>query len=174
MIRLETQRLILRDHVRADLEPFCVMESDAEYRWPQGVHPREELERSFREVWLRPKALGLWATESRATGLYVGRCGLYPHRTDAGVIVPRELAFGVYIARAEWGRGLATEAGRALIAFAFDSLDVVRIRAGVHRDNSRSRRVVEKLGFTLTGSVVDSVSPALDYELANPARHGAA
>ena len=168
MIRLVTPRLTLRDHEPGDLEPFCAMESDAEYRWPQAVHPREVLERSFRETWLRPKALGLWATESRATGCYIGRCGLYPHRTDAGVLVPDELTLGFYLARAEWGRGYATEAGRALIAHAFESLDVRRIHAGVHRHNARSRRVIEKLGFTLVGPVADNGSPALDFELDNP------
>ena len=171
MIRLETPRLILRDHEPADLEPFCAIESDEAYRWPQAVHPREELERSFREVWLRPKPLGLWATECRATGRYIGRCGLYPHRTEAGVIVPRELTFGVYLARAEWGRGFATEAGRALITHGFGSLDAERIHAGVHKENARSRRVLEKLGFTLTAPV-DESSPALDYVLDNPAQPG--
>ena len=174
MIRLETPRLILRDHEPRDLEPYCAIESDVEYRWPQAVHPREVLERSFREVWLRPKPLGLWATECRATGRYIGRCGLYPHRTDAGVVVPGELTFGVYLARTDWGRGFATEAGRALIEWAFVSLAVRRIHAGVHRENARSRRVIEKLGFTLTGPVVDTGSPALDYELDNPARTDAA
>ena len=48
MIVIETERLLFRDHVEADLEPFCEMESDADYRRPQKVHPRAELERSFR------------------------------------------------------------------------------------------------------------------------------
>jgi hypothetical protein len=47
MIRLETERLLLRDHEPQDLEPFCEIESDPEYRQPRPVHPREELERSF-------------------------------------------------------------------------------------------------------------------------------
>src|SRR5687768_6282799 len=102
MIRLETSRLILRDHEPNDLEAFCAIESDPEYRWPQVVHPREVLERSFREAWLRPTPLGLWATECRATRRYIGRCGLYPHRTEAGAVVPRELTLGLYLARTEW------------------------------------------------------------------------
>ena len=167
MIRLETPRLILRDHEPRDLEPYCAMESDAEYRGPQPVHPRETLERSFQETWLQPKALGMWATECRVSGEYIGRCGVYPYRTEAGVIVPRELTLGFYLSRAEWGRGYATEAGRALIEYAFGSLGVLRIHAGVHRENARSRRVIEKLGFTLVGSIIGS--PALDFELDNPA-----
>jgi RimJ/RimL family protein N-acetyltransferase len=174
MIRLETSRLILRDHEVSDLEAFCAIESDSEYRSPQVVHPRQELERSFREAWLPPKPLGLWAVECRATSRYVGRCGLYPHRTDAGVIVPRELALGFYIARPEWGRGFATEAGRALIAYAFGALGARRIHAGVHRENVRSLRVVATLGFAFVGPDANPGSPALEYEINNPAPDGAA
>ena len=174
MIRLETPRLILRDHEIDDLEAFCAIESDAEYRWPQVVHPRAELERRFREAWLPPKTLGLWAVEERGARRYIGRCGLYPHRTEAGIVVPGELTLGFYIARAEWGRGLATEAGRALITYAFGSLGTRKIHAGVHRENSRSRRVVEKLGFTLIGPDPNPGSPALEYELDNPGAEGAA
>ena len=54
---LETERLLFRDHEDADIEPYCEMESDPEYRAPQRVHPREELERSFREGWLSPKPM---------------------------------------------------------------------------------------------------------------------
>lgn len=168
MIRLETARLVLRDHEPQDLEPYVAIESDPEYRRPQAVRPRVELERGFREL-LVPKSLALWATELRATGRYIGRCGLYPRRTDAGIIVPRELELGYYIGRPEWGRGFATEAGQALVAYAFGSLGALRIHAGVHRDNARSRRVVEKLGFTLIGPDPNPDSPALEYALDNPA-----
>ena len=58
MLRLETERLLFRDHEERDLEPYCEIESDPEYRWPQVVHPRAELERSFREGWLPRKAMG--------------------------------------------------------------------------------------------------------------------
>jgi hypothetical protein len=62
LITLETDRLWFRDHEPGDLEAFCEMESDSEYRRPQRVHPRAELERSFREAWLPPKTMGLLAT----------------------------------------------------------------------------------------------------------------
>lgn len=90
MIRLETERLLFRDHEPADLEPYCEMESDPAYRWPQKVHPRAELERSFREAWLLPKPMGLLATVHKPDGRYIGRCGLYPLRTEEGIVVPGE------------------------------------------------------------------------------------
>jgi RimJ/RimL family protein N-acetyltransferase len=64
MIILETERLSFRHHEEADLEPFCEMEADPEFRRLSGgrPRPREEAERVFRETWLRPKPMGLLAT----------------------------------------------------------------------------------------------------------------
>lgn len=47
----------------------------------------------------------------------------------------------------KWGKGFATEAGRGMIAFAFDELEVPRIFAVAHPSNDRSIRVMERLGM---------------------------
>jgi RimJ/RimL family protein N-acetyltransferase len=166
--RLETERLLLRDHELQDLERFCEIESDPDYRWPQQVHPRAELERSFREVWLRPKELGLLATIFKPDGQYIGRCGLYPYRTENDVVVPHEASIAFYLARSHWGRGLATEAGRALVTHGFRELALTRIHAGMNAGNAASRRVVEKLGFRLVRSGESGGNRWHDFELANP------
>jgi RimJ/RimL family protein N-acetyltransferase len=59
---------------------------------------------------------------------------------------------GYWIARPFWGLGYATEAGRAAIAAARDSLRVRRIEAGHFIDNPASGRVLEKLGFRPRGT----------------------
>ena len=62
-----------------------------------------------------------------------------------------EPEFGYWIARPYWGRGIATEAGRALIANARDTLRLRRLDAGHFVDNPASGRVLAKLGFRPTG-----------------------
>jgi RimJ/RimL family protein N-acetyltransferase len=62
-----------------------------------------------------------------------------------------ELEFGYWIARAYWGRGYATEAGRAAVETARRSLRLPRLHAGHFIDNPASGRVLEKLGFRPTG-----------------------
>ena len=168
MIRLETERLILRDHEPADLEPYCEIESDALYRSPQKVHPREELERSFFQSALPPKELGLLATVFKEDGRYIGRSGLYPRRTDDGAIVPGEATLAFYIARPYWGRGIATEAGHAFVEHGFRRLGFARIHAGMNAANLASQRVIEKLGFKWVRSGGDDKVQWHDYELANP------
>lgn len=65
-----------------------------------------------------------------------------------------ETEFGYWIARNHWGRGYATEAGRAIIACARHSLRLRKLNAGHFLDNPASGRVLEKLGFLPTGSIV--------------------
>ncbi|HYD12852.1 MAG TPA: GNAT family N-acetyltransferase [Allosphingosinicella sp.] len=62
-----------------------------------------------------------------------------------------EVEFGYWIARPFWGQGIATEAGRALLANARDSLRLPRLVAGHFTDNPASGRVLRKLGFRPTG-----------------------
>lgn len=168
MVRLETERLLLRDHELQDLESFREIESDPVYRRPQPVHSRAELERSFHEAWLPPKAMGLLATVFKPDGHYIGRCGLYPFRTEHDVLVPNEASIAFYFARPYWGRGLATEAGRALVAHGFGELGLVRLHAGVNAENGASLRVVAKLGFRLVRSGGAGATRWHDLELVNP------
>jgi [ribosomal protein S5]-alanine N-acetyltransferase len=167
MTRLETKRLLFRDHEPADLEPYCAMESDAQYRFPQRVHPRAELERSFREAWLVPKPMGLLATVYKPDGFYIGRCGLYPFRNERNEIVPQEAFIAFYLARPYWGRGLATEAGTAFVKHGFDVLRLKRIEAGINANNHASIRVIEKLGFRWVRSGGTDTARWHDYELHN-------
>jgi RimJ/RimL family protein N-acetyltransferase len=69
-----------------------------------------------------------------------------------------ELEFGYWIARRHWGRGYATEAGRAVLAAARHSLRLKRLHAGHFLDNPASGRVLEKLGFRASGRIVPHYS----------------
>jgi RimJ/RimL family protein N-acetyltransferase len=147
---LETERLDFRDHEIADLDPFCAMEADAEVRRFVGGQPRlrAAAERKFRTTYLRPvrNRMGLWAAVYKPEQRYIGYCGIYPHFGDAGPI-RGEGTLGFYFAREYWGRGLATEAGRAFIEFGFNELKLKRVVAVVETGNDASVRVLEKLGF---------------------------
>jgi RimJ/RimL family protein N-acetyltransferase len=68
------------------------------------------------------------------------------------------MELGYWLARPHWGRGYATEAGRAVVAAGRDSLRLKRIEAGHFLDNPASGRVLEKLGFRPTGAIVPRYS----------------
>ena len=69
-----------------------------------------------------------------------------------------EMELGYWIARRFWGRGYATEAGRAVIAMARESLRLSKLTAGHYVDNPASGRVLEKLGFHRTLMIVPRFS----------------
>ncbi|CAA9528505.1 MAG: 50S ribosomal protein acetyltransferase [uncultured Sphingosinicella sp.] len=69
-----------------------------------------------------------------------------------------ELEFGYWIARSQWGRGYATEAGRAAVEMARKSLRLTKLNAGHFVDNPASGRVLQKLGFKSTGRTASRYS----------------
>jgi RimJ/RimL family protein N-acetyltransferase len=74
---------------------------------------------------------------------------------------------GYWITPSAWSRGYATEAGRAVVAIARDTLRLPYLRASCFSDNPASRRVLQKLGFRETGRAAQpslargGVSPAI-------------
>jgi ribosomal-protein-alanine N-acetyltransferase len=69
----------------------------------------------------------------------------------------RTAMIGYAIARAHWGRGVATEAATAVVQWAFAEHALVEIWASTDAANARSRRVMEKLGMSLDRADGDAV-----------------
>jgi len=171
MIVLETKRLLFRDHVLEDLDPYCAMEANPAVRRFVGGQPRTRraAEQKFRAVFLPPvkDRTGLWATIFKPENRYIGYCGIYPHFGAAGAI-PGEGALGFYLARDFWGQGLATEAGREFVEFGFSELRLSRIVATVEVGNEASLRVLQKLGFRLLRREKGENRSFHHFELRNP------
>ena len=62
-----------------------------------------------------------------------------------------DLELGYWIVPSHWGLGFATEAGQAVVAMARETLRIDRLVSGHFIDNPASGRVLDKLGFTVTG-----------------------
>ena len=93
------------------------------------------------EHW-RTHNFGIWAVMEGASGRFAGECGL--RWSDDGADV--ELTYGLLPAFR--GRGYATEAARAALAFGFEALSLSRIIAMARGDNAASHQVLEKCGMT--------------------------
>ncbi len=74
----------------------------------------------------------------------VGICSLIEVSLEEG-----RAELGYWIGRLYWGQGMATAAGRLVLAYAFDELDLRLVTAGCLERNTPSVRVLEKLGFRL-------------------------
>lgn len=79
-------------------------------------------------------------------GLFIGWVHLRPSVADASV-----LELGYRLRRSAWGRGLATEGGRALVHYAFTALDRTSVDACAMPENRASIHVMEKCGMRRLG-----------------------
>jgi RimJ/RimL family protein N-acetyltransferase len=143
-MRIETKRLLLRP-----LEPDDVDDVVALHAHPEVRRFVPAVDRAQAVHWLQNTGRewdahghGLMGIIEVETGRFVGRTGLKYWPQFGEVEVGWVLDPGV------WGRGLATEAGRACVEWGFDRLDVPYITAMIRPDNDRSLQVAERLRMT--------------------------
>jgi RimJ/RimL family protein N-acetyltransferase len=147
---LLTERLAIRPYDPDDHEQMHeVLYGDpAAMRLIGGPLAPEEtvkVARRYAEMHWR-EAYACWVVEERETGLIAGEAGLQPFDGE-GPDVELAYAFGC----AHWGRGFATEAGRAVLREGFEELGLERIVAVTRDENVASQRVLAKLGFVPAG-----------------------
>jgi len=148
MIIIETPRLSMRRLAPGDLDDLAALYSDAENRryfldrTLTRAETQEELE-WFCNGHPDDPRLGLWATLDKASGRFVGRCGLLPW-----VIEGRdEIEIAYLIARSHWRQGLGGEAAQALVRHGFATLGLRRLIALIHPDNIASARTAQSAGL---------------------------
>lgn len=136
----------MRPLVPGDLDCLTEIWTDPEVARLLVTQPRDraEVAEKLAELIELARGFGMWGVELRATGQLIGRCGFYPWAPDGGEPEP-ELAY--LLARAHWGKGLASEAARAALDALFRSGDPARVVALVRPEHVVSRRVLEKLGM---------------------------
>ncbi len=88
------------------------------------------------------------AIDRRTDSAFLGWCSLTRWNPDF-----RSAALGYCLDDAAWGQGYATEAAGAVLAWAFDTLDLNRVQAETDTRNAASARVLEKLGFKREGTL---------------------
>jgi len=78
-------------------------------------------------------------------GELVGSIGIHPQ----GDVYVKTAELGYYIAEKHWGKGLASKSIAMITQYGFESLNYIRIFAGVFQYNKASMRVLEKNGYVL-------------------------
>jgi RimJ/RimL family protein N-acetyltransferase len=145
---METERLVLRAFTCADGELLAELDSDPEVmRWLNGGTPTppEYIEREILPRFTSyDDRFGFWAALRKSDGDFLGWFSLRRHAND-------EASLGYRLRRAAWGKGYATEGGQALIRLAFEELGMERVMAGTYEHNTRSLRVMERLGMRERG-----------------------
>ncbi|TIP18385.1 GNAT family protein [Mesorhizobium sp.] len=148
-MNLQTKRLVLRKWNPEDLEPLARINDD-----PRVVRYVAKLvDRGALAAWIagqrehfKRHGHGLWALELSGAAKLIGFCGLVKVPYQAHFTPAVDIAWR--LAPAHWGRGYATEAASAALAFGFGRLRLNEIVANAAVANLNSRRVMERLGMT--------------------------
>ncbi len=145
---LTTDRLILRQWRDQDRPAFAALNADPvvmEY-FPR-IRTRQESDAVLEILkdHIDEYGFGFWALELRDSGENIGFTGLQ-HVNFKAAFCPA-LEIGWRLAQHHWGKGYASEAARASLDYGFDVLDQDRIVSFAVEANTRSRRVMERIGM---------------------------
>jgi [ribosomal protein S5]-alanine N-acetyltransferase len=149
---LESDRLILRRSRVSEAAVYRQLWTERDLRVPprrridsEGRPTVEDIAAQIRAAREEPGP-GILAVERKGTADVIGYCGLTIHGNGS----PDEPELAYELLRSAHGCGYATEAGRAVVAWAVEE-GYQRLWAGVWDWNVASRRVLEKLGFREAG-----------------------
>lgn len=145
---LRTERLLLRQWREEDAEPLGEINAQPEFQEHNGVRDARAHVLHFALGW-RSDGFSLWAAEELESGRFIGRIGLIRHRDWPEATDPVEVGWTLH--RAWWGRGLATEGGRAALECWREHLDDLQLISITRPANRRSRAVMERLGLSFRG-----------------------
>ncbi len=154
---LTTDRLLLREFEEGDWPAVLAYQSDPRYlRYYEWTERSADDVRAFVRMFVdaqreQPRLKYQMAIVLRADGRLIGGCGVRKRTADAW-----QGDMGYELAPGIWGRGYATEAARAILAFGFEQLKLHRIWATCIADNVASAHVLEKIGMRLEGRLRDN------------------
>ncbi len=159
----ETKRLEHRALTVDDKEAFFALNSDPDVMRFTGEPRLRSLEEAGEAIAHYPDfdtvGYGRWGCVLKESRSIIGFCGLkYLNEFD-------DVDVGFRFLPRYWGRGLATEACTASIAFGFDVLRLGRIIGLVLEENLASIRVLEKVGMRRDGSITYEGETVLRYEI---------
>lgn len=161
---VETTRLLLRLWRIDDLEPLAeIFAKEPVWRYPfkRGwtlEETRDFLHRKIDE-W-QDRGFSQWAVEVKGGPQLIGFLGLAPPEFLPEVMPTVEV--GWRLDPAWWGRGLATEGGRAALDYAFETLGLDEVVSIYEPENVASGRVMERLGMR---RFMDTTHPSLGVPL---------
>lgn len=144
----ETERFYIREFTNEDFpflhEIFSDTETMKHYPAPFSFEQTENwIARN--KCRYSQDGFGLWAVCLKETDEVIGDCGLVKQLVDD----KEEIEIGYHINKKYWSKGFATEAAYGSKKYGFQRLGLKRLISIIAPENLPSRRVAEKIGFTL-------------------------
>lgn len=176
---IETRRLLLRHWNDSDAEDLYRYACDPDVGPAAGWQPHKDEEESLRVIRELFGGRETYAVCMKRDGKAIGSIGLFFPGQSNIPLKEGEVELGYWIGRPFWGQGLIPEAACALIRHSFLDLGVTRIWCAHYEGNDKSKRVIEKCGFSYEYTRYDQPVPLLNerrndivYSLKRHAREG--
>ena len=169
---IETERLILREFLLSDVDGMFEMDSNPNVHRFLGKKPVKHIDESRAYIetiqgQYKKYGIGRWAVVLKETNEFIGWSGIK--------LITNEInkhqnfyEIGYRFIEKHWGKGYATEAGKAFVAYAFNEMKVEALYAYADEGNENSRKILEKLGLRYVNSFEYEEEMEVWYELKNP------
>ncbi|MCB2299339.1 GNAT family N-acetyltransferase [Clostridium tagluense] len=169
-IKIETERLVIGNFTNADIiQLHMIMNNEAIMKYVPFAKERtlEECQELMKRILNRYKESTisnfkgfLLLVVAKDNNECVGFVGLFPLTYDT---TENELFYGLF--EEHYGKGYATEIGKAIIEYGFKNMNINKIVATVNKDNEVSKRVLDKMGMCFEYEIEDEEDSSYDGEL---------
>lgn len=165
----ETPRLILREMTLADAKGMLALNSDPDVMRYIGTPVVTTIEDNIKGIeFVRQQydelGVGRLSVILKETNEFIGWSGL-KRVTETLNGQSNYLDLGYRFIQKYWGKGYATEAARASLAYGFSTFDDAKIYAIIMPDNSSSRNVLEKSGLRYVNNFIGYDEDLAWYEI---------
>ncbi len=151
--QIETERLMLRELRMTDLEGMFALDSDPEvhrYLGNKPVKTKAESEKILESVLsqYQERGIGRWAAIEKSSGDFIGWSGIRLNTEYNMNGFTRYYDVGYRLMKRYWGKGYATESGKAAVDYAFNHLNLPVLYGTTEMGNEASHRALLKIGLT--------------------------
>lgn len=150
MKTLKTKRLILRNLIPSDLHDFYEYSKNPNVGPPASWKPHESIDESKKILDIMMKNGDVWGIVEKSSMKLIGTIGLHH---DGKRQYKNLRVLGYTIGEPWWGKGYCTEAARRVIQYGFEDNGLDLITVNHFPTNEKSKRVIEKCGFTYEGTL---------------------
>jgi ribosomal-protein-alanine N-acetyltransferase len=169
---IETERLLLRELLLSDVDGMFEMDSNPNVHRFVGKKPLTNIDESRDQIekiqeQYKKNGIGRWAVILKETNEFIGWSGI---KLISAEINKHQNFYeiGYRFIEKHWGKGYATEAGKAFVDYAFNEMKVEALYAYADEGNENSRKILEKLGLRYINSFEYENELEVWYELKNP------
>lgn len=150
MKKLETERLVLRSFKEEDLKDFYEYAKSPNVGPNAGWKPHESEEETLQILTRFMEHDNVWAIELKDSHKVIGSLGLHDDEKRTNT---NGKMIGYVLSDKYWGRGIMTEAVKAVMEYAFEEENYDILTVYHYVGNKKSKRVIEKCGFKYEGKL---------------------